>query len=427
MDRTNATGYGGGTTHEKTQLIGTRSVEDVRSDFPLLDRTVNGTTIAYLDNAATSQKPRAVLDAIRVYYEHGNANVHRALHTLGEEATAAYEESRGKVQRLLNARSSNEIIFTRGTTEAINLVASSWSDHTLSPGDVVLVTEMEHHSNLVPWQLACARKGCTLRFIPLAEGGTLDLAQAERAWDPRTRLVAVTYVSNVLGTVNDVKAITAFAHARGAAVLVDAAQAVPHRRVDVQDIDCDFLAFSGHKVYAPMGIGALYGKEQLLESMPPWQGGGEMIRSVSMESSTWNDLPWKFEAGTPNVEGAVGLSAAIDYLHALGLPSIAARERELAEYTRERLSGVTGLTTYGAAPKRSAVFPFNLGEIHAHDVAQFLDRDGIAVRAGHHCAQPLAKRLGVPATVRASLAFYNTFSEIDRLAEALEGALRFYA
>ncbi len=412
---------------EKIQLIGPRSVEDIRSDFPILDRTVNGKPLAYLDNAATSQKPRLVLDAIRVYYEHGNANVHRALHTLGEEATAAYEEARGKVQRFLSARTSREIIFTRGTTEAINLVASSWADTNLSRGDVVLTTEMEHHSNLVPWQLACARRGCTLRFIPLAPDGTLDMAEAERSWDPRTRLVAVTYVSNVLGTVNDVKSIAAMAHRRGAVVLVDGAQAVPHMRVDVQDLDCDFFAFSGHKVYAPMGIGALYGKEKILDAIPPWMGGGEMIRSVSLEGSTWNDLPWKFEAGTPNVEGAVGLSAAIDYIHTLGLSSIGKREGELAAYARERLSGVRALTQYGAAPRRSGVFPFNLGDIHAHDVAQFLDREGIAVRAGHHCAQPLARKLGVPATVRASLSFYNTFSEIDRLVDALDGALRFYA
>ncbi len=417
--------------HENVQLIGNRTVEDVRADFPLLDRTVNGRAIAYLDNAATSQKPRAVIDAIRVYYEHANANVHRALHTLGEEATAAYEEARGKVQRLLNAASSREIVFTRGTTEAINLVASSWSERELKPGDVVLVTEMEHHSNLVPWQLACARHGATLRAIPITEEGTLDLEEVERTWDPRTRLVAVTYVSNVLGTINDVKAIAALAHARGAVVLVDGAQAVPHLRVDVQDIDCDFLAFSGHKTYGPMGIGALYGKEALLDAMPPWMGGGEMIRSVSLESSTWNELPWKFEAGTPNVEGAVGLSEAIDYLHALGLPAIRGWEEALSAYARERLAAVTGITLYGAAryprPGRAAgVFPFTLGGIHAHDVAQFLDREGIAVRAGHHCAQPLARRLGVPATDRASLAFYNTFSEIDRLAEALESARRFY-
>jgi cysteine desulfurase / selenocysteine lyase len=417
--------------HENAQLIGSRTVEDVRADFPLLDRTVNGRTIAYLDNAATSQKPRAVIDAIRVYYEHGNANVHRALHTLGEEATAAYEESRGKVQRMLNARSSREIVFTRGTTEAINLVASSWADLELKQGDVVLVTEMEHHSNLVPWQMACARRGASLRVVPVTEEGLLDLGEIERSWHPRTRLVAVTQVSNVLGTINDVKAISALAHAHGAVVLVDGAQSVPHLRVDVQDIDCDFLAFSGHKMYGPMGIGALYGRESLLERMPPWMGGGEMIRSVTLEGSTWNDLPWKFEAGTPNVEGAVGLSEAIDYLHALGQPAIRGWEEALAAYARERLASVTGITLYGAAryprPGRAAgVFPFNLGGIHAHDVAQFLDREGIAVRAGHHCAQPLARRLGVAATARASLSFYNTFSEIDRLAEALESARRFY-
>jgi cysteine desulfurase/selenocysteine lyase len=407
-------------------MMGPRTVEEVRADFPILDRLIGGKPLAYLDNAATSQKPREVLDAIRVYYERGNANVHRALHTLGEEATAAFEGARKKVQRFINAEKPAEIIFTRGTTESINLVASSWGGAKLKKGDVVLLTGMEHHSNLVPWQIACARRGSTLRFIPLAEDGTLDLEEAERTWDPGTRLVAVTFVSNVLGTINDVKSIAALAHARGALVLVDGAQAVPHMRVDVQDIDCDFFAFSGHKMYAPMGIGALYGKEKILDAMPPWMGGGEMIRSVSLEQSTWNDLPWKFEAGTPNVEGAVGLSAAIDYLHALGLPAIGAWEEELAAYARERLGGVRELTQYGAAKRRSGVFPFNLGDIHAHDVAQFLDREGIAVRAGHHCAQPLARKLGVAATVRASLAFYNTFSEIDRLVDALEGALRFY-
>ena len=413
--------------HAKAQLIGSRSVEDVRGDFPILDRYINGHPLAYLDNAATAQKPRAVLDTIRVYYEHGNANVHRALHTLGEEATAAFEEARGKVQRFLNARSSREIVFTRGTTEAINLVASAWADKELSEGDVVLCTEMEHHSNLVPWQLACARRGCRLAFIPVEKDGSLDLERAARAWDPRTRLVAVTHVSNVLGTINDVRALARIAHERGALLLVDGAQSVPHMRIDVQDLDCDFFCFSGHKVYGPMGIGALYGKEKTLEDMPPWMGGGEMIRSVRLESSTWNELPWKFEAGTPNVEGAVGLSAAIDYIHSLGLPAIAAWEKELAAYASERLRGLTDITVYGNAPARSPVFSFSLGSIHAHDVAQFLDREGIAVRAGHHCAQPLMQRLGVAATARASLSFYNTPSEIDRLMEALEGASRFYA
>jgi len=415
------------TAYGKPQLIGTRPVEDVRADFPILDRSIGGKPLAYLDNAATSQKPRQVLDAIRVYYEHNNANVHRALHTLGEEATAAFEETRGKIQRLLNARRSCEIVYTRGTTEAINLVASTWGDSMLSKDDVILLSEMEHHSNIVPWQMLCARKGCRLRFIPFEKDGSLDLAAIGHSWDPRTRLVALTHVSNVLGTINDVKAVAAFAHRQGALLLVDAAQSVPHMRVDVQDLDCDFLAFSGHKIYGPMGIGALYGKESILESMPPWMGGGEMIRSVTLEGSTWNDLPWKFEAGTPNVEGAVGLGAAIDYVHTLGLGAITEREQELARYACGRLMAVPGLTLYGTSAHKGPVFSFTIGEIHAHDVAQFLDREGIAVRAGHHCAQPLARKLGVAATARASLSFYNTTSEIDRLAEGLVGAARFYA
>ena len=415
-------------THEKAQLIGTRSVEDVRGDFPLLDRTVNGRPLAYLDNAATSQKPRLVLDAIRVYYEHGNANVHRALHTLGEEATAAYEEARGKVQRLLNARASREIIFTRGTTEAINLVASSWADTKLSPG-----RRRARHGDGAPQQprslAACLRAPrMHAPLHPPRRGWHARLAEAERTWDPRTRLVAVTYVSNVLGTINDVKAIAAMAHERGAAVLVDGAQAVPHLRVDVQDIDCDFFAFSGHKVYGPMGIGALYGKEKILDAMPPWMGGGEMIRSViargidlerpAMEvrgghaerrrgrrPQRGDRLPARPRAALHrDVGGGAG-----------GVRAGTPRRRARADPVRS-----------GAAAKRR-VLPFTLGEIHAHDVAQFLDREGIAVRAGHHCAQPLARKLGVPATVRASLAFYNTFSEIDRLVDALEGALRFYA
>jgi len=407
--------------------MGGRTVEDVREDFPILDRTVHGKTLAYLDNAATSQKPRAVLDAVRVYYEHGNANVHRALHALGEEATAAFEQDRAKVQRFLNARSKREIVFTRGTTEAINLVASSWGDAFLKEGDVILLTDMEHHSNLVPWQLLCARKGCTLAFIPLTPEGALDLEAAESQWTDRIRLVALTHVSNVLGTVNDVKAITEMAHARGALVLVDGAQSVPHFRVDVADIDCDFLAFSGHKMCAPMGIGVLYGKEQVLDSMPPWMGGGEMISAVRREKSTWNELPYKFEAGTPNVEGAIGLGAAIDYLHSLEFPAIQAWEAELARYALARLREIPGLSIYGNAPDRGAVISFNLGGIHAHDVAQYLDKEGIAVRAGHHCAQPLMRLLDIPGTARASFYFYNTLSEIDRLHDALLAAAEFYA
>ena len=406
--------------------MGARSVEEVREDFPILDRTVGGKPLAYLDNAATSQKPRAVLDAMRVYYERENANVHRALHTLGEEATALFEASRGKVQRFLNARSKREIVFTRGTTEAINLVAWSWGSKFVKKGDVILLTGMEHHSNLVPWQLLCERTGATLAFIPVTPEGELDLAAAEHAWTDRIRLVALTHVSNVLGTINDVKTVCDMAHARGAAVLVDAAQSVPHFRVDVADIGCDFLAFSGHKMCGPMGIGALYGKERLLESMPPWMGGGEMISAVWAERSTWNEIPYKFEAGTPNVEGAVGLGAAIDYLHGLELGAIEAWEAELSRYALQSLGEVPGLTLYGSARERGAVFSFNLGNIHAHDVAQYLDREGIAVRAGHHCAQPLMRSLDVAGTARASLSFYNTLPEIDRLVVALRGAAEFY-
>ncbi len=411
----------------KIQMMGPRTVEDVRRDFPILSRRIGGQPLAYLDNAATSQKPREVLDAIRVYYEQSNANVHRALHTRGEEATAAFEEARKKVQRFLGAEKPSEIVFTRGTTEAINLVASAWGSQELKQDDVVLLTEMEHHSNLVPWQLACARSGSRLRFIPVEDDGTLDVSKLSHSWDPRTRLVAVTHMSNVLGTINDVKAIAAIAHRHGALVLVDGAQSVPHFPVDVRDLDCDFFAFSSHKMCGPMGMGALYGKERLLDAMPPWMGGGEMIRAVWPEKSTWNDLPWKFEAGTPNVEGAVGLGAAIDYLHGLEFGTIAAWEEELSRHAHQSLGAADGVTLYGSSRRRGPVFSFTLGSIHAHDVAQFLDKEGIAVRAGHHCAQPLMRKLGVPATVRASLSFYNTFSEIDRLVAALEGARRFYA
>ncbi len=409
------------------RAAGGPSEAEVRADFPILSRELGGRPLAYLDNAATSQKPRQVLEAMRRFYERSNANVHRAIHALGEEATAAYEEARGKLRRFIGAASDGEIVFTRGTTESINLVASSWGGERLGPGDVVLLTEMEHHSDIVPWQLLRARRGFRLAAARVEDDGTLDLDSIRRNWDPGTKLVAVAHASNVLGTVNDVKALAALAHERGALILVDAAQSVPHMRIDVRDLDCDFLALSGHKAYGPMGIGALYGKEALLEAMPPWMGGGDMIRSVSFEESAWNDLPWKFEAGTPNVGGAVGLGAALDYADSLGLDWIAERELALSAYALARLGAMEGLALYGTAPDRCPVFSFNLGAVHAHDVAQYLDREGIAVRAGHHCAQPLMRRLGIPAAARASLAFYNTEEEIDRLALALEGASRFYA
>jgi cysteine desulfurase/selenocysteine lyase len=403
-----------------------RGIAELRADFPILSRRIGDFPLAYLDNAATSQKPRAVVEATSRFYSRSNANVHRAIHALGEEATAAFEEARAKVGRFIGAEKDSEIVFTRGATESINLVAASWGCAELLPGDAILLTEMEHHSDIVPWQMVAARRGCRILVARLEADGSLDLSRIEREWDPGTRIVAVAQASNVLGTVNDVKAITSIAHERGALVLVDAAQSVPHFAVDVRDLDCDFLAFSGHKAYGPTGIGVLYGKERLLEAMPPWMGGGDMIRSVAFEGSTWNDLPWKFEAGTPNVAGAVGLGAAIDYVEGIGMDAIGEREEALSDCALERLGEVEGLVLYGTAPRRCPVFSFNLGRIHAHDLAQYLDRDGIAVRAGHHCAQPLMRRLGIPAAVRASFAFYNTEEEIDRLVGSLAEAARFY-
>ena len=403
--------------------IGSRTLAEIRGDFPILERRISGSQgrfypLAYLDNAATTQKPASVLAAIRRFYERSNANVHRSLHTLGEEATAAYEQARRRVALFLNAASPSEVVFTRGTTEAINLVASSFT-RTLAPGSEILLTEMEHHSNLVPWQLAARERGLVLRFLPVTAEGTLELEALERLAGPLLSLIAVTQVSNVLGTVNDLARIVAFARRRGVPVLVDAAQAVGHLPVDVRSLGCDFLAFSGHKLYGPMGIGALYGREELLERMEPFMGGGEMIRSVSLEGSTWNELPYKFEAGTPNVAGAVGLAAALDYLENLGWEQIRGYERQLAGYAVRRLQEVPGLAIHGRAAERTGVFSFNLAGVHPHDVAQWLDAEGVALRAGHHCAQPLLRRLGMVATVRASLGLYNLPEEIDRLAAGL--------
>ncbi len=405
---------------------GTFDVAAVRADFPILSRRVNGRNLVYLDSAATSQKPRQVIQAISDFYTQHNANVHRAVHTLAEEATAAYEASRRAVQGFLGAKRPGEVVFTRGATEAINLVAGSYGRAFLRPGDEVLLTEMEHHSNLVPWQLLAAERGLRLRFLPFRGDGTLDLDALERipGGGERVRLAALTHMSNVFGTVNDLRRVAEWAHARGAVVLVDAAQSVPHLPVDVGELGCDFLAFSGHKMCGPMGIGVLYGREELLERMPPYMGGGDMIRAVWLERAEWNDLPYKFEAGTPNVEGAVGLGAAVRYLEGLGMANIRAYEQRLTLYALERLGEVRGLTLYGptGAEGRGAVFSFNLAGVHPHDVAQFLDWEGIAVRAGHHCAHPVMRRLEVPATVRASLYLYNTHGEIDRLVEALPRA-----
>jgi cysteine desulfurase/selenocysteine lyase len=388
---------------------------------------VRGRPLVYLDNAATTQKPRAVIEALVRYYETANANVHRAIHALGEEATEQYEAARAKVAAFIGARDPATCVFVRNTTEAINLVAYAWARHRLRPGDEIVVTLMEHHSNLVPWQLAARATGARLRFVGLREDGSLDRRSLDEALGPRTRLVAVAHVSNVLGTVNPVKEIAARAHAVGALCLVDGAQSAPHMPVDVADMDCDFFAFSGHKMYGPMGIGVLYGKREHLEAMEPFLGGGEMIREVRLEDATWNDVPWKFEAGTPNVAGAVGLGAAVDYLRSVGFQEAVAYERELTRYALGRLAETEGVVVYGPRGERGDLVTFNLGDVHPHDLSQVLDAEGVAIRAGHHCCQPLMRHLGVAATARASFAFYNTREEVDALVDAVEKAREFFA
>ncbi|MFC5302878.1 SufS family cysteine desulfurase [Azospira restricta] len=393
-------------------------VERVRGDFPILARRVHGQPLVYLDNAATSQKPRAVIDAEARYYAEYNANIHRGLHCLSEEATAAYEAARDRVQRFVNAARREEIVFVRGTTEAINLVAASYGQR-LRPGDEILITAMEHHSNIVPWQLLCERSGAQLCVAPIDDAGQLRVDEFARLLGPRTRLVAVTHVSNALGTINPVAELVALAHAHGAAVLVDGAQAAPHLAIDVQALDCDFYAFSGHKLYAPTGVGVLYGKVALLDAMPPWQGGGDMIKQVTFARTTWNDLPYKFEAGTPNIAGGIGLGTAIDYLGALGPDAVAAHEHELLAYATARAADTPGLRLIGTAAAKAGILSFVVDGVHAHDVGTILDRAGVAVRSGHHCAMPVMERFGVPATVRASFALYNTRAEVDALFAAL--------
>jgi cysteine desulfurase / selenocysteine lyase len=391
----------------------------IRADFPVLAQRVNGKPLVYLDNAATSQKPQPVLDAVMAFYREYNANVHRGLHTLSTRATEAYENARAKAARFVNAAHADEIVFTRGTTESINLVAHAFGQSNLRPGDEVLVTTMEHHSNIVPWQLVCQATGATLKAAPIDDRGELMLdAFAELVTD-RTRIVAVTHVSNALGTINPIAKIAALAHARGAMVLVDGAQAAPHLPIDVQALDADFYAFSGHKVFGPTGIGVLYGKADLLLAMPPYQGGGEMIRSVTFAKTTYKDPPARFEAGTPNIAGAIGLGASIDYVEAIGFDAIAAHERDLSAYAQEQLSAVPRLRLIGTAEHKAGVFSFVIEGAHAHDVTTILDAEGVAVRGGHHCAQPVMDRFGVPATSRASLAFYNTRADIDALVAAI--------
>jgi cysteine desulfurase / selenocysteine lyase len=396
------------------------NVERIRQDFPILQQQIHGKPLVYLDNGATTQKPQAVIDALEAYYSTDNANVHRGVHLLSERATEAYEAARGRIQRFLNAASSREIIFVRGTTEGINLVAQTYGRRMVGPGDEILITTLEHHSNIVPWQMLCEDKGATLRVVPIDDAGEVDLDAYEGLLNGRTRLVAIAHVSNALGTIVPVERMIEAAHRRGIPVLVDGAQAVAHMAVDVQALDCEFYAFSGHKVFGPTGIGVLYGKADFLERMPPFQGGGDMIKEVSFEKTVYNDLPYKFEAGTPDIAGAIGLGAALDYLEALGRDRVAVYERELLAYGTERLSSLPGVRLIGTAREKAGVLSFVVDGVHAHDVGTILDREGIAVRAGHHCAMPVMARFAVPATTRASLALYNTGEELDALVGGLE-------
>jgi cysteine desulfurase/selenocysteine lyase len=391
-------------------------VAAVRREFPVLGETVHGKPLVYLDSAASAQKPRAVIDAERRVYESSYANIHRGVHHLSMVATDAYEKARARVQRFLGAGDSREIVLLRGTTEAVNLVAWSYGRTHVGEGDEVLVTGLEHHSNIVPWQLLCEEKGAALRVAPIDDEGEVDMAAFERLLSPRTRIVAVAHVSNALGTVNPVRRMTELAHAAGAVVMVDGAQAAPHLAVDVRAIGCDFYAFSGHKVYGPSGVGALYGKAARLEAMPPWQGGGDMIASVTFEKSTWNELPYKFEAGTPNIAGGIALGGAIDWVEKTGLDAIAAHERDLLHHGTRALGEIPGLRIVGTAREKAGVLSFVLDGVHPHDVGTILDHEGIAVRTGHHCAQPVMDRFGIPATTRASLACFNTRAELDTLA-----------
>jgi len=399
----------------------------VRREFPILAQSVRGRPLVYLDSAATTQKPRAVLEALRRYYEEDNANVHRAVHLLSERATLAYEAAREKVFRFLNASSTKEIVFVRGTTEAVNLVANTFGRTRVGAGDEVLVTHLEHHSNIVPWQMLCREKGAALRVVPVNDAGELDLEALDRLLGPRTRILALGHVSNALGTVNPIRRIVDLARAKGVPVLVDGAQAVPHLKVDVQALGCDFYAFSGHKVYGPTGIGALWARTEHLEAMPPWQGGGDMISSVRFEETLYNVPPARFEAGTPNIAGAVGLGAAIDWLQALGLDRVEAHEKALLGKGTELLSAIPGLTLIGTAKEKAGVLSFIMEGIHPHDIGTVLDRQGIAIRTGHHCAQPVMERFGIPATARASLGVYNTGADLEALAAGLRKVREMFA
>jgi cysteine desulfurase / selenocysteine lyase len=397
------------------------NIQDIRKQFPILNQEVNGHPLVYLDSSATSQKPIQVIETVEKYYKEINSNVHRGVHTLGTRATDAYEGSREKVRKFINAKSTQEIIFTRGTTTALNTVAASYAAANLKAGDEIVITYMEHHSNIIPWQQVAKRTGAQLKYIPLQEDGTISLENARATISENTKVVSVMQVSNVLGVINPIKELAQIAHENGAVMVVDAAQSAPHMKIDVQDLDCDFLAFSGHKMCAPTGIGVLYGKKQLLEKMEPIEFGGEMIDFVELYDSTWKELPWKFEGGTPIIAGAIGLGAAIDFLNQVGLDNIALHEHKLAAYAMDKMSAVEGMTIYGPKDpaKRAGLITFNISDVHPHDVATVLDAEGIAVRAGHHCAQPLMRWLKASATARASFYLYNTEEEIDKLVEGL--------
>ncbi len=402
-------------------------LNELKKDFPLLHQTVNDHPLVYLDSAATSQKPQVVLDAVNHYYANDNANVHRGVYTLSERATAAYEAARTTIQQFINAPHQHDIIFTKGTTEAINLVAASFGRSEVTAGDEILISAMEHHSNIVPWQILCEQTGAVLKVIPVHDDGTLDLEQYQQLLSPNTKLVALAHVSNVLGTINPVKDMIAMAHANQTPVLLDGAQAAPHIAVDVQALDCDFYAFSSHKLYGPTGFGVLYGKTQWLEKMPPYQSGGDMIRYVTFEKTEYNDLPAKFEAGTPNIAGAIGLAAAIEYVNQIGFANIVRHEQALTQYANAALQTVPGLQIIGTASEKVGVFSFVLAQAHPHDIGTILDHAGIAVRAGHHCAMPLMQRFKVPATVRASLGLYSTDQDIDRLVVGLQQVIDVFA
>jgi cysteine desulfurase / selenocysteine lyase len=405
----------------------TFDVHKIREDFPILQQTVHGKPLVYLDNAATTQKPQAVLDCLNKYYSEQNANIHRGVHYLSQVATDLYEGAREDAQNLINAALMCELIFVRGATEAINLVATSLGRKYIKDGDEIIISYMEHHSNIVPWQILCEQKGAVLRVIPINDDGELIMEEYEKMLSPKTKVVAVTHMSNALGTINPIKKIIDMAHDVGAMTLIDGAQAVSHIPVDVRELDCDFYAFSGHKLYGPTGVGFLYGKAKLLKDMPPYQGGGDMIYSVSFERTIYNDLPHRFEAGTPNIAGGIGLGAAIEYVRSIGMENIAAHERELLEYGTQALSEIPELRIIGTAQHKSSVLSFVLDGIHPHDIGTILDMKGIAIRTGHHCAQPVMEHFGIPATARASLAFYNTKEEIDALADGIHSVIKMFS